>query len=33
MDNWLLPESIDDILPAEAARIESLRRVLLDLFR
>jgi ATP phosphoribosyltransferase regulatory subunit len=33
MDNWLLPESIDDILPAEADRIESLRRALLDLFR
>jgi len=33
MDNWLLPENIDDILPAEADRIESLRRALLDLFR
>jgi ATP phosphoribosyltransferase regulatory subunit len=29
---WLLPEHIDDILPAEAARIEALRRALLDLF-
>ena len=29
---WLLPENIDDILPAEAARMESLRRRLLDLF-
>lgn len=27
---WLLPEHIADVLPAEAARIESLRRVLLD---
>jgi ATP phosphoribosyltransferase regulatory subunit len=33
MDNWRLPDHIDDILPAEAERIESLRRVLLDLFR
>ncbi len=30
---WLLPEYIEDILPAEAARIERLRRDLLDLFR
>ena len=29
---WLLPEHIEDILPAEAARIEALRRALLDLF-
>jgi ATP phosphoribosyltransferase regulatory subunit len=29
---WLLPEHIEDILPAEAAAIESLRRRLLDLF-
>ncbi len=29
---WLLPEHIDDILPAEAARIEALRRALLDRF-
>jgi ATP phosphoribosyltransferase regulatory subunit len=29
---WLLPEHIDDILPAEAMRIESLRRSILDLF-
>lgn len=33
MRNWLLPEFIEDVLPAEAARIESLRRQLLDLFR
>jgi ATP phosphoribosyltransferase regulatory subunit len=30
---WLLPEYIEDILPAEAARIEALRRRVLDLFR
>ena len=29
---WLLPEHIDDILPAEAMRIELLRRLVLDLF-
>ncbi len=29
---WLLPEHIEDILPAEAARIEVLRRGILDLF-
>ena len=32
MQNWLLPEFIEDIMPAEASRIESLRRQLLDLF-
>ena len=29
---WLLPEFIEDILPAEALRIERLRRGILDLF-
>ena len=29
---WLLPEFIEDILPAEAMRIETLRRRILDLF-
>jgi ATP phosphoribosyltransferase regulatory subunit len=33
MRNWLLPEYVEDVLPAEAARIESLRRILLDLFK
>jgi len=33
MGNWLLPESLADILPAEARRIEELRRELLDLYR
>jgi ATP phosphoribosyltransferase regulatory subunit len=32
MRTWLLPEYVEDILPAEAARIERLRRTLLDLF-
>jgi len=31
--NWLLPEHIADVLPAEAAQIERLRRMLLDLFQ
>jgi ATP phosphoribosyltransferase regulatory subunit len=29
---WVLPEYIEDILPAEARRIETLRRKILDLF-
>lgn len=33
MRNWLLPEYIEDVLPAEAARVEQLRRSLLDLFK
>ena len=33
MRKWLLPEAIEDVLPAEAARVEALRRVLLDHFR
>jgi len=33
MRNWLLPEYIEDVLPAEAARIETLRRTFLDLFK
>ena len=33
MRNWLLPEFIEDILPAEAARIEFLREKLLGVFR
>jgi ATP phosphoribosyltransferase regulatory subunit len=33
MHKWVLPEYVDDILPAEAERIEALRRRLLDHFR
>lgn len=33
MPNWLLPESLSDILPSEARKIEDLRRRLLDLYR
>ncbi|MEO8040939.1 MAG: ATP phosphoribosyltransferase regulatory subunit, partial [Betaproteobacteria bacterium] len=33
MHNWLLPEHVEDLLPAEAQRVELLRRSLLDLFR
>jgi len=32
-ERWLLPEGIDELLPSEAARLEVLRRALLDLFR
>ena len=30
MRKWLLPEAIEDVLPVEAARVEALRRALLD---
>ncbi len=33
MRNWLLPEFIEDVMPNEAERIETLRRQLLDLFK
>ena len=33
MRTWVLPEYIEDILPAAAARIERLRRNILDLFK
>jgi ATP phosphoribosyltransferase regulatory subunit len=33
MSRWLLPEGISDVLPAEAAHIERLRRALLDLYK
>jgi histidyl-tRNA synthetase len=32
MRRWLLPEHIEDVLPAEARVIERLRRTILDLF-
>ena len=32
MRKWLLPEAIEDVLPVEAARVEALRRTLLDHF-
>lgn len=31
-DSWLLPEGISEVLPEQAARLESLRRQLLDTF-
>ncbi len=31
-DRWLLPEGIEEILPAEARRLEAMRRAVLDLF-
>jgi ATP phosphoribosyltransferase regulatory subunit len=33
MNRWLLPEDIADVLPAEARRVESLRRAILDLYQ
>jgi len=33
MRKWALPEAIDDVLPSEAARVEVLRRTMLDCFR
>jgi len=33
MPNWLLPEYIADVLPAEARKMEDLRRTVLDNFR
>lgn len=32
-DRWLLPEGIEEVLPPQAARLERLRRRLLDLYR
>ncbi|HET9046139.1 MAG TPA: ATP phosphoribosyltransferase regulatory subunit [Casimicrobiaceae bacterium] len=32
MRKWLLPEAIEDVLPSEAQRLETLRRALLDHF-
>jgi len=31
-ERWLLPEGIEELLPGQAARVESLRRELLDLY-
>ncbi|NWG39454.1 MAG: ATP phosphoribosyltransferase regulatory subunit [Hydrogenophilaceae bacterium] len=33
MRAWLLPENIEDVLPAKAWRMEEIRRAMLDLFR
>jgi ATP phosphoribosyltransferase regulatory subunit len=33
VDRWLLPDGVEEILPAEARQIEQLRRRLLDLYR
>jgi ATP phosphoribosyltransferase regulatory subunit len=32
LDHWLLPEGVEEVLPDDAVRLESLRRTLLDLF-
>ena len=33
MHNWLLPEFVEDVLPAEAIHIEGIRRKIMDLLR
>jgi ATP phosphoribosyltransferase regulatory subunit len=33
VDHWRLPDGVEEILPAQAAAVESLRRNLLDLYR
>jgi len=33
MNRWLLPEDIADILPAQARKVETLRRAILDLYQ
>lgn len=33
VDRWLLPEGVEELLPEQAARAETLRRRLLDLYR
>ena len=33
MNRWLLPEDIADVLPAQARKVESLRRAVLDLYQ
>ncbi len=32
-DRWLLPEGVDEVLPPEAERLETMRRALVDLFQ
>ncbi|MEC8427038.1 MAG: ATP phosphoribosyltransferase regulatory subunit, partial [Pseudomonadota bacterium] len=31
-ERWLLPDGVEDMLPEKAARIEALRRRMLDLY-
>ena len=33
MNRWLLPEDVADVLPAQARKVESLRRAILDLYQ
>ncbi len=33
VDRWLLPDGVEELLPAQAAQVESLRRKLLDLYQ
>ena len=32
MSQWRLPDNLEDLLPAKASKLESIRRVLIDLF-
>ena len=33
VDHWQLPDGVEEVLPAQAALVERLRRQLLDLYR
>ena len=33
VNRWLLPDGVKEVLPPEAARIESLRRTVVDLYQ
>ncbi|MFT6551154.1 MAG: ATP phosphoribosyltransferase regulatory subunit [Zhongshania marina] len=33
VDRWLLPDGVEELLPAQAAQVEALRRKLLDLYK
>ena len=33
LDRWQLPDGVEEVLPAQAATVEALRRQLLDLYR
>lgn len=33
VDRWLLPDGVEELLPAQAAQVEALRRQLLDLYK
>ena len=33
VDRWLLPDGVEEVLPAQAQKIEKLRRQLLNMYR